>query len=654
MAALNDNKEAGMNFSFNRWLVGLSRPVKRLVMLTADALMLPLMMYLAFAVRLGEWEPIGTDAAVLLLVLTPVLSLPLLYAAGFYRAVVRFIGSEMAWVILGCTSVTALMLGTLLFMGQAEGVPRSVIPIFWAFSLLWLGGSRFLVRRWLVWALQGQRGRIPVAIYGAGGCGVQLAAALGQVSVYEPKVFVDDDPRLRGTLIQGVRVVRRESLKKLLDRHGIETVLLAMPSVSRQRRLGVVQFLESLGVQVKSVPALPDVVAGRARIEDVHDVDIEDLLGREAVPPDMTLLRAPVAGRVVMVTGAGGSIGGELCRQILAQGPSRLVLFERSEFALYTIEQELRQWLAKLSMPVEVVPLLGSVACGSQVEHACHTYKVETLFHAAAYKHVPLVEMNPIAGIENNLLGTYCTALAAEAAGVERFVLISTDKAVRPTNVMGATKRFAEIILQALSERGSKTVFTMVRFGNVLGSSGSVVPLFRKQILNGGPVTLTHEDITRYFMTIPEAAQLVIQAGAMAQGGEVFLLDMGEPVKIIDMARSMIRLMGYSVRDEANPEGDIAIQITGLRPGEKLYEELLIGTDSTGTNHPMVMQAHEAHPSWAEVQTIVKEFEQAVQERDKGRLLGLLRRVVSGYHPELAGGKTAQVISLDERRLESV
>lgn len=635
--------------AFNLWLVGLPRSLKRMVMLVTDALALPLMMYLAFAIRLGDWLPLLSDGLLLMLVLAPLAALPLLTLAGFYRAVVRFLGSEMAWIILAVMTVTALVLGAALYLGQVAGVPRSVIFIFWALSMLYLGGSRFLVRRYLVWSLRDQLGRVPVAIYGAGGCGVQLASALAQASKYMPLVFVDDDASMHGTVIQGIRVIGRNKLAAALDRHGIETVLLAMPSVSRQRRLEVVNLLESLNVQVKSVPALPDVVSGKSRIEDVHDVDIEDLLGRESVPPDLDLLRASVSGRSVMVTGAGGSIGSELCRQILAQQPARLVLFEHSEFALYAIEQELRQWLQTQGRQVALVALLGSVTVRAEVEAACRTQDVQTLFHAAAYKHVPIVEANPAAGVENNIFGTWQTVQAAEAAGVERFVLISTDKAVRPTNVMGATKRFAEIILQALADRGSKTVFTMVRFGNVLGSSGSVVPLFRKQILAGGPVTLTHRDITRYFMTIPEAAQLVVQAGAMAEGGEVFVLDMGEPVKIYNLACSMIRLMGFSVRDESNPEGDIEVRITGLRPGEKLYEELLIGSDSTGTRHPMVMQAHESRLSWQEVSACLQQFEQALKERDKNQLLALLRRHVQGYQP---ASKSAEVVFLDERRKE--
>jgi FlaA1/EpsC-like NDP-sugar epimerase len=633
--------------AFNIWLVGLPRSAKRWVMVTADAIALPLLMYLAFSIRLGDWPPSFSGDILLMLALVPVIAIPLLYLAGFYRAVVRFLGSEMVWGILAAVSITALTLEATLYMGRAGGIPHSVTIIFWAFAILYLAGSRFLARRYLVWSLRDQVGRVPVAIYGAGSCGVQLAFALSQASKYLPLVFVDDNAYMHGSLIQGIRVIAREKLAATLKRHDIETVLLALPSVSRQRRLEIVHFLEALSVHVKSVPALPDVVSGKARVEDVHNVEIEDLLGREPVPPDAILLSTSVTAHSVMVTGAGGSIGSELCRQILAQKPSRLLLFERSEYALYAIEQELLQQLQRHDLHVEVVPILGSVTDHGQVESVCRDYQVQTLFHAAAYKHVPLVEANPAAGVENNILGTYHTALAAEAAGVNRFVLISTDKTVRPTSVMGATKRFAEIILQALSEKGSKTIFAMVRFGNVLGSSGSVVPLFRKQILAGGPVTLTHREITRYFMTIPEAAQLVIQAGAMAKGGEVFVLDMGEPVRIHDLACTMIQLMGFSVRDETNPNGDIEVTVTGLRPGEKLYEELLIGSDSTATHHPMIMQAHEPRLSWQEVVACMQQFDLMLHKRDSTQLLTLLQRNVQGYQPTNLVKQPMEIIETD-------
>lgn len=629
--------------AFNHWLVNLPRSVKRGVMLTADGVTLPLLMYLAFALRLGD--PTPYLSSYLLVWLAPLVALPVLYMAGFYRAVVRFIGTEMAWTILGCVTLIALTLAAAPFMTGTVSVPRSVVIIFWAFSLLYLGGSRFLVRRYLVWSVREQAGRVPVAIFGAGECGVQLASALLQASVYLPRFFVDDKAALHGLVIQGVRVIGRGELAHALHRHDIETVLLAIPSVSRRQRLEVVAFLESLGVQVKVVPALPDVVAGLARIEDVHDLDIEDLLGRESVPPDTNLLRMSITGYCVMVTGAGGSIGSELCRQILAQKPARLVLLDRGEFHLYAIEQELRKWLQHdQELKTEIVAVLGSAVSREQVERICQSNGVNTLFHAAAYKHVPIVEANPAAGVKNNVFGTLHTALAAEAAGVERFVLVSTDKAVRPTSAMGASKRFAEAILQALADRGSPTVFSMVRFGNVLGSSGSVVPLFRKQILAGGPVTVTHPDVTRYFMTIQEAAQLVIQAGAMAQGGEVFVLDMGEPVRIHDLAYSMVQLMGFSIRDADAPEGDIEISVTGLRPGEKLHEELLIGSNATGTQHPMVMWAHERRLAWAEVAAIIGQLESALNEDDTLALMALLRQHVSGYYQ--SEGQVAKLVPI--------
>jgi FlaA1/EpsC-like NDP-sugar epimerase len=633
---------------FTSWLLGLPRWAKRIIMLGADAVALPCVMYAAFAIRLGEWPVPADGGLLLLLALVAVVTPVLLWVGGFYRAVVRFFGNEMVKTIFGAVTASTLVQGTALLLGGVGGVPRSVLLISWALSLLYLGGSRYLIRNYFSWALHGMEDTVPVAIYGAGGGGRQLALALSQARRYRPVLYVDDDAGLRGTLIQGIPVVGRDQLPAKLKRYGAKTVVMAMPTASRQRRLDIAHFLGHLGVEVMSVPALPDIMAGTVHISDVRDVAIEDLLGRDPVPPNAELLAARIAGKSVMVTGAGGSIGSELCRQILRLGPKRLVLFERGEYELYTIDQELRQRAAELGLRVEIMPVLGTVVDRRQVEAVCRDQAVETVFHAAAYKHVPIVEANPAAGIRNNILGTLHAALAAEAAGVERFVLISTDKAVRPTNVMGATKRFAEMELQALAARGSKTVFTMVRFGNVLGSSGSVVPLFRKQILAGGPVTLTHRDITRYFMTIPEAAQLVIQAGAMAEGGEVFVLDMGAPVKIYDLAHSMIGLMGFSVREPSNPNGDITIKEVGLRPGEKLYEELLIGDDCTGTRHPMIMQAHETRLAWPEMQRLIGRVSAALDGRDTKALLELLHRHVEGFVTEDATRAVDNIVPLEK------
>lgn len=619
------------------WLVGLRRHTKQMVMLIVDFAALLLLVYAAFVLRLGEWQL--PEAYHWMLLVTPLVSVATLFAAGFYRSITRYIGAEIIRSVFFSATFVCLVMVAVVLLGHIKGPPRSVIFIFGSLASLYLLSSRVAVRNILGLLLHGQDVRVPVAIYGAGSCGMQLSQALSQGSIYDTEVFVDDASHLHGTIILGKRVISPDSLAAALKKYKIETVLLAMPSVSRRRRMEIVQLLDALNVKVKSVPALPDVVVGKVRIEDVHDVDIEDLLGRDCVPPDEMLLAASVVGRSVMVTGAGGSIGSELCRQIVVQKPSKLVLYERGEFELYAIEKQLQEWLLSKGQKTQLVSILGSVTNEAQIEAVCREHKIKTLFHAAAYKHVPIVEANPLEGIENNIFGTYRAAIAAERAEVERFVLISTDKAVRPTNVMGATKRFAELILQALAGRPTKTVFTMVRFGNVLGSSGSVVPLFRKQILAGGPVTLTHRDITRYFMTIPEASQLVIQAGAMAEGGEVFVLDMGEPVKIYDLAISMIQLMGFTLKNAANPQGDIEVHITGLRPGEKLYEELLIGDDSTSTSHPMVMKAQEAMLPWETIQTLLAELDGFMQTRNAGAAVTLLCDSIQGYHPETTGAK---------------
>lgn len=623
-------------------MVRQTRATKRNLALAADAVMLPLVMYLSFTIRLGSWHPGLSSDELWLLIATPLLSLPLLYLSKVYRTVIRFFNSDMLWRIFGVMSLVTVLLATRLFWHHGQSVSGSTLLVFWAFSLLYLGGSRFLVKRYLYWVMRLHDERVPVAVYGAGDCGVQLVLGLSAAFDYRPVVFVDDAPDLAGSIIHGVPVIGRQHAACQFRRHRIKLALVAMPSISRSKWQEIVLFLEGLGVGVKTVPSLPDVVSGRARIQDVRDVSIDDLLGREPVAPDRKLLQAAVTGRVVMVTGAGGSIGGELCRQILAQAPSTVVLFERNEYALYAIDQELRQWLVEHAHQTRLVTVLGNVTRRKQVEQICRAHNVATIFHAAAYKHVPLIEANPVDGVFNNVFGTVRTALAAKAAGVERFVLISTDKAVRATNVMGATKRLAEMALQALAEQGGETVFTMVRFGNVLGSSGSVVPLFRNQILAGGPVTLTHTEVTRYFMTIPEAAQLVIQAGAMAHGGEVFVLDMGEPIKIKRLAQRMIRLMGCSIRDADNPDGDIEIRVTGLRSGEKLYEELLVGHRSAKTSHPRIQQAQEDHKTWATIEMVLAALNQTLQQDDHDKLRMLLQKHVDGYQPGNAGKKPVE------------
>ncbi|MCS3462833.1 FlaA1/EpsC-like NDP-sugar epimerase [Citrobacter sp. JUb117] len=472
-----------------------------------------------------------------------------------------------------------------------------------------------------------------VVIYGAGASGRQLLPALSQMDEYYPVAFVDDNRALQGQVIHGVSVFAPEKLAWLVEKYEAKKILLAMPSANRARKNEVIKTLEGLPCEVLSIPGMVDLVEGKARIDALRKVVITDLLGRDPVSPIPELVSRNINGKTVMVTGAGGSIGSELCRQIIKNKPDQIILFELSEFSLYSIDSELRNLNLSQDLQVKIYPILGNVQDKEHLERLIKAFNVDTIYHAAAYKHVPLVEFNVLDGVRNNIFGTLCCAQAAASCGVENFVLISTDKAVRPTNTMGATKRMAELVLQALAKEGGKTCFSMVRFGNVLGSSGSVVPLFEKQIASGGPVTLTHQDITRYFMTIPEAAQLVIQAGAMGTGGDVFVLDMGEPVKIIDLAHRMIALQGLSVRDDKHPYGDIAVQTTGLRPGEKLYEELLIGDNVSTTQHPRIKTANEVMLPWSEMSKLLAELDTACREFDYERVREILLQAPAAFNP---------------------
>jgi FlaA1/EpsC-like NDP-sugar epimerase len=453
-----------------------------------------------------------------------------------------------------------------------------------------------------------------------------------------PVAFVDDNIALHKNMVNGLTVFSTKEIEKVVSKLNIQEILLALPSASRSRIREIIAELEPLPVKLRTIPSFDELVKGKVKIEDIRDVNVDDLLGRDTVEPNNHLLCANVTNKVVMVTGAGGSIGSELCRQIVKLNPVALVLYEQSEYNLYALEKELINECSSNNAVFDCVPVLGSVVDQARVERVCKHFSVQTIYHAAAYKHVPLVEMNPAVGVINNVMGTLNTAKAAIAAHVETFVLISTDKAVRPTNVMGASKRFAELVLQGLDlHHGKKTRitrFTMVRFGNVLGSSGSVVPFFRSQIKKGGPITVTHKDIIRYFMTIPEAAQLVIQAGALGQGGDVFVLDMGEPVRIYDLATHMIKLSGLDVRDENNPDGDIEIKVTGLRPGEKLYEELLIGDNVSDTTHPRIMRAEEEVIPWEQLQIFIDELNFVDRHNDASKVRDVLLRVVQGYSPQ--------------------
>lgn len=633
-----------MNKAF---LIELPRPVKRAVMVLADALMLPVALWAAFALRLGK-----PNAGLLLehwwlLLLVPAVSLPVFALFGLYRAVVRYMGLQAIIAVLQGVTLSALVFAALVMLGRLDGIPRATILIYWLLALFMVGGSRLVVRAWFQAAIKRRGHEKPVVIYGAGTGGIALATSLFNGQQYRPMAFVDDNPAKQGTVIAGLPVRKPADLPQLIERHRLAYVLLAMPRLSRARRREIVAQLEPLPAHILTIPSLADIVANRASPDEVREVEVEDLLGRDAVGPRRELLARCIRGKRVMVTGAGGSIGSELCRQILREQPTQLVLVERSEFALYAIEREFQAQLQGEAVRPAIAAVLANVADLSRMEMLMHAFSIDTVYHAAAYKHVPLVEANVLEGVDNNVFGTLHTALAAVEAGVQHFVLVSTDKAVRPTNVMGASKRLAEMVLQGLARQPDiRTRFSMVRFGNVLGSSGSVVPLFREQIRNGGPVTVTHPEVTRYFMTIPEAASLVLQAGSMARGGEVFVLDMGEPVRILDLARRMIRLSGLEERSTDNPEGDIEIHFTGLRSGEKLYEELLLGEAVTGTDHPMIMRAREGHLPGDTLQTLLQELRAACRRYDTQDARKLLAQVVEGYE---ATGPNCDVLGLQLR-----
>lgn len=623
-------------------LFSLPRRVKRLIQLTADVILITLSFLLAMLLRLDSSDFLSQPKVWLVLPVMIPVSLLIFVRLGFYRAVIRYMSVKAFKTVMLGVLGSALTLALVNYLYQLP-VPRSVPFIYALLAMFTIGGVRFGLRA--IYMRDQLRYKTRVLIYGAGASGRQLTLTLRHGNEYEPIAFIDDAPSLHRALVMGMTVYPTQDIERLIDNYGIDKVLLAIPSATRHRRREVLERLEPLAVPVQTIPGMADMVSGQARVSEMRDVAVEDLLGRDPVPPDTALMDANIRDKVVMVTGAGGSIGAELCRQILRQSPRRLLLLEVSEYGLYQIEQDLK-WLAKHE-GYEAVPvhaLLGSVQHRSRIETILRTYQVQSLYHAAAYKHVPLVEHNMVEGLRNNVMGTLETAQAAVAAGVESFVLVSTDKAVRPTNVMGASKRLAELACQALASHQASTRFSMVRFGNVLGSSGSVVPLFRRQIAAGGPVTVTHPDITRYFMTIPEAAQLVIQAGAMGRGGDVFVLDMGEPVRIAGLAERMIRLTGLEPELPAEQEptsdtaksalpGDIAIRYTGLRPGEKLYEELLIGDKVSATRHERIMTAHETALTWAELDDLIHQLFSACHRFDYHGIRQLLISAPLGYQP---------------------
>jgi len=610
-----------------RKLVALPRARKRALMLAADLVFIPAALWGAVALKQGQL-PDGLAAMPWPYLLAVVASVPIFARLGLYRAVVRFIGPKAIVAVLSGVTASTLVLALVVLLLGRGAIPITAVAIYWSLALVYVGGSRILVRNLLNVR---QAGTDCVVIYGAGAAGAQAASAMRIAGRFDPVAFVDDDIALHGSAVSGIEVFAPSALARLVAEEAVKVLLLALPSQSRRRRQEILKRLEPLSVRVMTVPDLSDLVSGRARVEDVRDLDVSDLLGRDPVPPDGHLLDACIRGKSVMVSGAGGSIGSELCRQIILLAPRRLVVFETSEIALYNIERELQAIVDSRGFKVEIFALLGNAHHKQRVRDVMQAFGVQTVYHAAAYKHVPIVERNLIEGVHNNVFSTWLAAEAALETGVETFVLISTDKAVNPTSVMGVTKRLAEVVLQSLQTQTTSTRFCMVRFGNVLGSSGSVVPLFQEQIRRGGPVTVTHRDVRRFFMTIPEAAQLVLQAGSMGTGGDVFVLDMGQPVEIDEFARRMITLTGLSVRDEDHPDGDIEIQYSGLRPGEKLLEELLIGSNVTGTGHPMIMRAIEPSPTWDEVKRLLAELSVAVNRNDCQGVMEMLEKGVREY-----------------------
>ena len=609
-------------------ILTLPRRLKQALMIVADVAAYILSVVATVWIIYGSVD--GVEALWVLSLVAVLVAFPVLWVFGLYASIIRYMGLELFRVGFLSTLTVAAILVALDFWTNAIDAPLRSGVIFWALSLILVIGGRFVARSLLI---RRNQKRESVIVYGAGIAGAQLVSNILAGDDYLPVVVVDDDKKLQGQRVHGLRVKSPQRLPDLVDKYRASSILLAIPSATRRARRRVLEDISQIPVRVQTVPDVADIIAGKARIDDLSAIDVADLLGRNSIPPNTKLLSVSIAGKNVMVTGAGGSIGSELCRQILMQRPKRLVLFEISEAALYEIDRQLHKLASKEDIQCEITALLGSVQQQSRVREAMDAFKVQTVYHAAAYKHVPIVEQNLIEGITNNVIGTWRMVQAAIDAGVQSFVLVSTDKAVNPTSVMGATKRLAELILQAYQKLEHGTRFSMVRFGNVLESSGSVVPLFEEQIRNGGPVTVTHRDIVRYFMTIPEAAQLVIQAGAMAEGGDVFVLDMGEPVRIDDLARRMISLMGLTVRDKSNPDGDIDIAYIGLRPAEKLYEELLIGANSSGTGHPRIMRADEHSLPYNALVSLIEALQSAIETQDRAKARELLVSAVREYSP---------------------
>lgn len=630
-----------------------------MIAVLTDFVALPLALWSALALRLGEWSP---EVAQFwpAFVVSALVCLPVFGGLGLYRHVVRHMGNHALWAVVQGAAITAIVVATVAYLVPLKGFPRSVPMIFGLLTLFYVAGSRFIVRGYFYWLQNKLHVRQSVIIYGAGNKGVDLARELLEQGDFVPVAFIDDAPNLHGRIIRGLYVYARQNLEELLRDTDATQILVAVDSSAVDDRRRIIEFLQPFSIRVRLIPDIDELDSGRQMLINIRDVEVEDLLGRNQVDPLPHLLRGSVAGKNVLVTGAGGSIGSELCRQILRQQPERLVLLDQSEFGLYEIQRELQESALREGLQLPIVAVLGSVTSSPLMLHTFKNFQIETVYHAAAYKHVSLVEQNVIQGLKNNTFGTLHAAEAALDAGVANFILISTDKAVRTTSVMGASKRLAEMTLQALQDISDETRFSMVRFGNVLGSSGSVVPLFLEQIDRGGPVTVTHAEVTRFFMTIPEAAQLVMQAASMAKGGDVFLLDMGEPVKILELAQRMIRLKGYTIKDAEHESGDIEIKITGLQPGEKLHEELLLDKRERGTDHRKILRAEEQYLKWTELRGALNTLEQACDNFDYAAIKTFIERLVEGdlvaqlseLQPEgrpVAERPEAQIVTLNPR-----
>lgn len=620
------------------WTHRLTRVQKRFILMPADAILVVASLWASVATRLGTlWPWEVWSGGWWLLLLLPIVGSAVFYSIGLYRFVLRSMGRHDVIRIVRAASILSLVLAALGYFSLNMFLPRSTPIIFGLVLIGAMVSVRAGLKSYYHWSQKRDSDRRPVLVYGAGESGIQLVAALDATKEFTPVGFLDDDPSLVGSLVSGRRVHGAMEIDALLTKFGVRDVLLALPSISRNRRKEIVGFLSQRSVRVQTIPSMVDLVSGLETIDKLRTVGVEELLGRDSVSPDIDLFTS-VRGRAVMVTGAGGSIGSQLCREIALMAPKRIVLFEISEFSLYSIERELNEMTEPYGVKLHAV--LGSVCDEARLEQIVRLHGIETIFHAAAYKHVPLVEANPFEGVRNNTLGSECVAKVASRCEVERVILISTDKAVRPTNVMGASKRLAELVFQRAQQNTNKTTFSMVRFGNVMGSSGSVIPLFQRQIEAGGPVTVTHPDVIRYFMTIPEAAQLVVQAGSLGKGGEVFLLDMGVPVSILDLAKRMIRLSGLEVKDQENPNGDIEIIFSGLRPGEKLFEELLVDGNSSPTKHPKIMRSLYAPRDLEKIDGAMITLRSAVERSDLPAVSNLLHRFVEGYSGSSIDGGT--------------